>query len=372
MNAPSVNPLSVGLQSTTSTSHAPAWLTRGRVPGLDGLRGIAILLVLLDHLVRVDGFPAPRSLRKVQFIGPVGVDVFFIISGFLITMLLTRELARSNTISLRSFYYRRALRLMPAFLMFACTLMALSAFGFISIPSSDWLWVFSYTVNFHPDPPWEISHIWSLSLEEQFYLTWPLVLLSVGPARGKHILLGCLMFAPLARLATSVFFPHLVVSSNFWAPTRMDAIALGCLIAILAESAEFRRLTLWQGRGALKPLLAVVLLLLVSTVLSRLVPHFRPALGYSVKVATLGVFFWVVLNNTHSRLFRILEWRPLVALGILSYSLYLWQQLFVNYTRPEWIHRWPQNVLAALAVAAASYFFVEAKFLRMKDRAHGA
>lgn len=349
--------------------HPPVWLTRGRIPGLDGLRGLAILLVLLDHVVRTDGFPGPAALRRVQFIGPVGVDVFFLISGFLITLLLSREMARTQTIALRAFYYRRALRLMPAFVLYAAAVIALSAVGLVAVPPSQWGWVFTYTVNFHPDPAWEISHIWSLSVEEQFYLTWPVVLLFAGPAKGKYILAGCLLLAPCLRLATSMFFPEYLVQANFWTPTRMDAIALGCLLAILAESSAFRRKTRWTGWAALTPAVVVLAALASSAVLSRTVPHFRPALGYSIKVWALGCVFWMVLNNIESRLLRILAWRPLVGLGVLSYSLYLWQQLFVNHTRPEWIHRWPQNVVVAVAAAAASYLLVESRFLKMKDRA---
>jgi peptidoglycan/LPS O-acetylase OafA/YrhL len=109
--------------------------------------------------------------------------------------------------------------------------------------------------------------------------------------------------------------------------------------------------------------------LIVSAALSRTVPHFRPAVGYSAKVAAIGCLFWVLLSNLDSPVVRLLESRPLVWLGVLSYSLYLWQQLFLNYTRDEWIYRWPQNIVAALLAAVASYALVESKFLRFKNRA---
>lgn len=354
-----------------SAPAAPSWLSAGRVPGLDGLRGLSIVLVLIDHTVRTHGFPAAPGLRRLQFIGPAGVDVFFLISGFLITMLLTRELARTQTIRLRAFYYRRMLRLMPAFLAYALVVMALAAVGIVAVPRSDWAWVLTYSVNFHPDPAWEISHIWSLSVEEQFYLTWPLILLAVGPRRAVYTLCGALVCAPLLRLATSIFYPELLVQANFWTPTRVDAIALGCLAALLLQSPRVRAHTSWTGIAALKPVAIALAVLAASLVVSRALPHFGAAFGYSAKVLVLGCGFWIVLHNAHTRMLGFLEWKPLTVLGLLSYSLYLWQQLLINPTRSEWIFRWPQNLVVALIAAGASYLLVESRFLRMKTRLSG-
>ena len=139
----------------------------GTIPSLDGLRAISIGLVLLGHATRF-GLGHSFLFRLAVAHAVLGVDVFFVISGYLITTLLLEEKIKFGTISLRLFYLRRALRILPAFLVFVGTLFVLSALGYIDIPSRLWIFVLTYTSNFTPRV-WDVGHLWSLSVEEHFY-----------------------------------------------------------------------------------------------------------------------------------------------------------------------------------------------------------
>src|SRR5262249_17693155 len=141
----------------------PPWLARGRIPCLDGLRAVSIGLVVLAHAAGTHGSPVPRSWREAcHRLGPLGGDVFFVLSGFLITLLRLREVGRTGTVSLCRFYWRRALRILPAYLAYLAFLAALSAAGTVRLGRGDWLSALTYTVNLRPRlPAHEVAHIWS-------------------------------------------------------------------------------------------------------------------------------------------------------------------------------------------------------------------
>src|SRR5207244_1141178 len=151
---------------------------------------------------------APRLTPLCVRVGTTGVDVFFAISGFLITLLLLRELEHSGTLSLKRFYLRRALRLIPAYLAFLIVLFGLSRMGLTHVSERAWLGALTYTVNFHLGyTPWEGLHFWSLSAEEQFYLLWPPLLLLLRPKRARFMVLAYLAAAPALRLLLWIGFP---------------------------------------------------------------------------------------------------------------------------------------------------------------------
>src|SRR5205809_7362980 len=123
-----------------------SWLTSGRVPSLDGLRAIAVAAVLVDHVSSTASFPMPDVLIHVTAKGAMGVDLFFVISGFLITLLFLRERERHGTLSLRGFYTRRALRILPAYVAFLVVCAAIEALGAPGPTPSDWAGLLTYTM----------------------------------------------------------------------------------------------------------------------------------------------------------------------------------------------------------------------------------
>ncbi|MEZ4400095.1 MAG: acyltransferase [Kofleriaceae bacterium] len=339
-----------------------------RIPSLDGLRALSILLVLLSHLLGTHNFPVgPRALGTVGDFGYTGVKVFFVISGYLITTLLLREFAKTGTISLRGFFRRRVWRIFPAFYVFIGAVLIAAAIGVVSIRTDDLLSAVTYTMNYHYDRSWKIGHLWSLSIEEQFYLVWPLLLLAASPRRVVPVSVAMIGLALVARgVAWFGFHSDNLVEEAF--PCVMDAIAVGCLMAGLAPrldaSARYQRFLRSPGFW------------LVPLVVPLTQLPFHPALDYTVSTTASNLAIAVVIDRVvripDDPVGRLLNWRVLAWLGTLSYSLYLWQEPFLNHLGRSWFQRFPQNLVAALACALASFYLVEQPVLRWRARREAA
>jgi peptidoglycan/LPS O-acetylase OafA/YrhL len=168
------------------------------------------------------------------------VDVFFVISGFIITLLLLRERERRGTVSVPGFYLRRVLRIVPAYLMFLVFVAVLGMSRVIELPAVSLLVAVTYTTSIFAMRTWELGHTWSLSVEEHSYLIWPVLVKFCGRWAAVPALV-CVAAAPLARLAwQSVRLPELA-AAPFASPCRMDSIAFGALLALAATSDRFRR-----------------------------------------------------------------------------------------------------------------------------------
>ncbi|HWE02047.1 MAG TPA: acyltransferase [Tepidisphaeraceae bacterium] len=363
------------LYSTESihTADAPAWLTRGRVPGLDALRAGSIILVLAAHSIRAAYFE-PRWLHSGP-LGFAGVDVFFVISGFLITLLLCREKSRTGDISLKGFYYRRALRILPAYFVFLAALFVAMRIGWEHVAREDWIAALTYTMNWRSDPAWAIGHIWSLSAEEQFYFLWPPLMMLLSHKSARRLLLACIVAGPFYRVAMRVLVakipllhPHDALYSTSF-PARLEPIAAGCLLALLAIHPGSRRfLNRWCTARAAAIALAILAGCVAVSSYARIVGLvFRP----TVSACAIPIILWFCAN-ARGTLARILAWRPAVALGVLSYSIYLWQQPFLSQEHPGFrLFRFPIGIGFALGAGILSYLIVERPFLKLKDRQAG-
>jgi peptidoglycan/LPS O-acetylase OafA/YrhL len=346
---------------------APPWLERGRIPCLDGLRALSIALVFIEHGTIASHHTHGFMGQVASHIGSLGVDVFFAISGFLITLLLLREVRRNQTISLHAFYTRRFLRLMPAAGAYLLFVLFMQVAGHIHLDPRNWLHVLTYTVNFDPNPVWETGHLWSLSIEEHFYLLWPIVLLLLGPRRSGILAAVWLIAAPVARYVVFTLHPHDEGRFELWTPIRIDCIAAGCLLALLACDSRFRRLTFMSGRaaGLVGALLAVALAL--SFAAGLWVAHFMPLEG-TTRAVCVAAILWLTVVHSQSPWGRLLETKPLVVVGLLSYSLYLWQEPFFDPRLDRWWTRFPVDVVLAVMAAVLSYKLVEQPCLRLKER----
>ncbi len=347
----------------------PSWLWKGRIPCLDGLRALSIFLVLFEHLHKSRGFPEIRGQEwLLGKVGGVGVDVFFALSGFLITLLLLRERERTGAISLKRFYLRRCLRLLPAFLLFALTVFGLTLIGAVAVRESDWLHIFTYTVNFAERPTWEIGHLWSLSIEEQFYLFWPIALMLLGKQRAKYAILAWLMTAPFLRAALLITFPTTVGRFDLWTPMHVDTIAIGCLLAICATDSRFRARFATSARTGVSLIVALVVFVLVHLAIRNEIAAYDVILGPSIDALCIAALIWLCVSHSKTLIGQFLELRFMVALGLVSYSVYLWQQLFLKPAGAGWAVSWPINLLLVFTVAAVSYYLIERPFLALKDR----
>ena len=275
----------------------PAWVSGGRIPNLDGLRAVAILLVLCEHWLNSAGSRLPAALQKLPRTGGFGVNIFFAVSGFLITLLMLREFTRTGRISLRGFYTRRALRIFPAYLAFLLFVALLDFAGIVRIGATPWLACLTYTVNYlRPyETPWVIGHIWSLSVEEHFYLLWPLTVVWLGPKRALRALVLVVAASPVLRVALWRAF-HDEVNQGFITPTRLDSIGMGCLLAYLVRAPRLWRILARLRRPELKVLamavaFSVVFLGIFLPRQARFRPRAKPRVGGGRGPCPLGGLF---------------------------------------------------------------------------------
>jgi peptidoglycan/LPS O-acetylase OafA/YrhL len=313
-----------------------------RIPSLDGLRAISISLVVVGHLA-YEG----HALRFSAQYANLGVRIFFVISGYLITSILLGEHSRTGTISLRDFYIRRAYRIFPAAMCFVFAIIALfwRELRWYDIGAS-----LLYLVNFDFLRPWVIGHLWSLSVEEQFYFLWPSVLRKWYRHR-MVILCAVILAAPIAR--TGLFFLKVTDGGYGNLLTVGDNLATGCLLAMIGTRV---RDVSWKLAA---PMLAAVVLIPLydaDTRLRTMIMLFvlSPLLHFSIA----GVLLHVVQHP-----YRLLNLAPVVWLGNISYSLYLWQQPFFDPRSPS-----RYGVVWAVGLACVSYYFVEKPMLRRRDR----
>jgi peptidoglycan/LPS O-acetylase OafA/YrhL len=363
-----------------ATSHAPAAKSSRHVASLDGLRALAILAVMAVHA----GVPGAS-------VGWLGVDLFFVLSGFLITSLLAGEFARSGRISLARFWGRRFLRLMPAYWVYAAALTAaitLFHWGRVQ-PHGGWtvgsyiasLWL--YFVNYVPqggiwEHQWLSLHLWSLAVEEQFYFVWPIIcLLALRLGRPSWVAWGLVALVMIRRMSIAGDDPHL--------DTRGLGITVGCALALsLRESGA----TSWRRGLGMAP---SRILIVVATATVIVVATYCQTHGFGEPVvhrailpvivplfALLVAMLWYGPND---RISRALSWKPLVFIGTISYGMYLYH-MFSHFLTwhvltsglEDW-PRWPKFGLrlliyfaTTLGISAFSYQFLEQPFLRLKAR----
>jgi peptidoglycan/LPS O-acetylase OafA/YrhL len=340
----------------------------GHIPGLDGIRALAIGLVLLSHTVLHNEF---MDLRPLMAAGSAGVTVFFVLSGYLITSLLLREEDRTGEISLRLFYLRRAIRLFPALWLYLLVVGAIWLSG--RLPDHPWYSFVSslFYVRNLVGRGHETGHLWSLSLEEQFYLIWPLVFVGLSRRNGARLvaavtgLVGITIWRIYAVKNQLFSDGRLYMRSDF----RFDGPLFGCALALLAHVAPQPGRWLISA-GWRSSLLAVIGAAgLAAWVGLRLDEDVYPGTDSTV-VCLLGMVLIISQIGVQGIGSRWLAWPLLVVIGKMSYGVYLWQQLFLGPPIPglERIRTFPVNLIATFAVAAVSYSCLERPLLRLKDR----
>ena len=316
-----------------------------RIPSLDGLRAISITFVVLGHLEKWKHI----SLRVPKPYGALGVHIFFVISGFLITKLLLREHEHTATINLRDFYIRRAYRILPAAIVYLLTVTILF---WHQVRWYDIAAAAFYVANMQTSLPWMLGHLWSLSIEEQFYLLWPFAL-KTWFRRRTAVLIGVFVFTPVFLMTLYAFHARGGIVNSL--PVYADGLAIGCLLAIFSP-----RIPTIPGYVATFMTAAVLFIpfFAANTPSKTLFQLF--ILQPLLQVSMAGVILHVIQVP-----YRFLNWAPVVWLGKISYSLYLWQEVFCSNPSSKLGYS-----LALLAVGAAclSYYFVEQPMLRLREK----
>jgi len=365
-------------------------VARGRSLGLDGLRGLAVLIVFVFHYgggLQSTHWPV-RLFGYATEAGWTGVVLFFALSGFLITGSLWDS--RGSHHLLRNFYARRALRILPLYflaLVLAVLVALARGFTFADLHS-----LAIYALFLQDIPPFAVRvvtlasplplyHLWSVAVEEQFYLLWPVLFVLLGGGRRPRLLLvifvGVMAFAPVARALTYLGAqpPGLGrLLSEYSFLNNFDALALGCAAAF----ALARWPALTEAALAARPrITAAVALALVlgpyGLAHALKLGAFTVPFGYTCE--DLGIILLILQSVIRPGFgpYPLLNWAPVCRLGILSYSVYLWQQLFS--TPPAdfgqahvWWLSFPGWLVPCAGVAWASYYGLERPFLRLRRR----
>ena len=225
-------PIGLDKAADSALPAAPAWVQKGRVPCLDGLRALAIFVVLFSHF----------HLRFPVNIGHRGVTLFFVISGFLITLLMLREENRTGNVALKEFYLRRTLRIMPALLFYLLVVFILQVLGYLYVTKSHWIAALTYTMCYMKvGVSWNVEHTWSLAVEEHFYLLWPVLFCFLKGNKAFKVLAVYTVAVPLLRFIIWRYFQD-SVDMVYASVTQMGSIALGCIIAYMAQNRVFPKI----------------------------------------------------------------------------------------------------------------------------------
>jgi len=355
-------------QGTTSLpAELESGLKESQLAGLDSLRAIAALLVVISHF----GIPFVS--------GGAGVLMFFVLSGFLITWLLLRENDEIGTVSLRNFYMRRSLRIFPAFYCYAAVLFAVVLIRHTTIVWPQAFAALFYVNNYYQalkgDPNTGFSHTWSLAVEEQFYVLWPLtfLLLRQNYRRMSQVLVAAILVIWVYRAALVFLFDvhEGYIYEAF--DTRADHLLIGCLLAVALRIGLVPQFWNWISVRSWVALLIAGLLALSSAAEFIYGPVYRDRISFIVTPLLTAVWITQLIALRGAPLWSWTSWGWVRYLGRISYSIYLYQQLTVAVPKKllpgqPIVVQLAATIALTVAVASVSHFFVERPFLRLKTR----
>jgi peptidoglycan/LPS O-acetylase OafA/YrhL len=365
-----------------------------RVATLDGLRGIAILLVMTIHYFVFEPWHLlDRVLVKAAGFGWVGVDLFFVLSGFLITGILVDAKTGQSELwpYLQRFLVRRVLRIFPLYFLFvfglAIASWVIASNEFFAVQS----WYWTYTVNFliadravWSAAPLNSGHLWSLAIEEQFYLVWPFIVWAVST---KTLLRTCfaIVLGALALRAALRFADVSTLAIFVMTPTRIDTLAMGAAAACLVRLVDTAQLLVLGRRALVFGGVALLCVMLFERSTNQY-GFAMQTVGYTaISLLSVGVIVFALHAPARALLHRVLAARLLVFFGTYSYALYIVHgfvfhavdRVFprINSLPPLAGFLWPWALLKAVlagvvsvGLALASWHLIEKKCLALKDK----
>lgn len=337
-------------------------LGNNRIPSLDGWRAVALGVVLCSHLLHA--MPQGLAREWLSLVTETAMTGFFVLSGYLITGLLVREEERTGRMDLGRYFARRVLRIVPPYYAYLAAIAVLGAADWRSLAAGA-----SFTFGYSS---WSASpllgHTWSLSMEEQFYLCWPLLLWAAGRRRATWIAAALIVLAPAIRVAHWEWLPAYRDHIPHLLHSRADSLMFGCLAALLRGHPSFEA----GLEKVLRPrlaLLAGIFLLQISPLLTMVLRGgYRWLVGLSLEGLAVTFLLLYTIRYPARALGRVLNWAPVVHLGTISYSVYLWQQLFCTGPDGPLLRAFPLNLICALAMGELSWLTVEAWSRRMRAR----
>ncbi len=376
------------LDAEPRTAAIPSTASRFYRPELDGLRFLAFLAVYINHTLSFGDetqhhhLPAlfANALGTAGIAGAFGVDLFFVLSAYLITELLLREYTTSGHLNVKNFYIRRMLRIWPLYFLFITFAYALTFF----VPTEQMRWyhlvgfvLFSGNWVYIAKPVTTVAApLWSISLEEQFYLVWPWIVRKGNTKRIAVLALGVVAAGMLLRLALSSadFHGEWITKNSF---TRIDGIAGGVLLCLFLRNRSHTLSPIARACLLAGSLLALMWIAHSFHLFHQDVSTSCVVFGWPlVALACTGIVASVL--DSHDPLTGLLRSRPFVYLGRLSYGLYVFHELALliaddafakyNSTILQFIAHWCLGLLLTFTFAALSYRWIEQPFLKLKER----
>jgi peptidoglycan/LPS O-acetylase OafA/YrhL len=322
-----------------------------RIPSLDGLRGLSIWAVMLAHSC-MHFVNTPLHIRRVKdllnTLGYSGVTTFFVISGFLITKLLLKERTRTSHIDLGRFYRRRAARILPVALFYILVVLLVAK---VTVGQAVYALTFT-TTYFFDQAATPLQQLWSLSVEEQFYLLWPLAMF-LGVRTAKRYCWAVMIASPVVRILLKY---HGYRQYSHLAPAIGDSLAAGCLLAFYeGHVTAFARKYLIS--------LPAFMTLCMATAVATCFIYWRDVV---VLWGAVSCMIALTISAAIERKDDILNKGFLVWTGLLSYSLYLWQQPFLVFDGP--LNYFSARILMTFLLACLSYQLIEQPALRRFNR----
>ncbi len=343
------------------------------IPSLNGIRAFSIVIVILSHLVENDKIISLHSNFRLLQNGQFGVNIFFILSGFLITKILVNEYWENGNISLMNFFMRRTLRIFPAYYFLLVIYFVLQLQGLISLNKIEWFSSITYTRQFFK-VGWLCGHFWSLSVEEFFYLIYPFTFIIFYKSKERYniiLIASVLLLFPLFRYLGSIYMPNTSGYNLFY---RGDALVIGCLIGLNYDTIKVR-----MPNNVIYPLCALLILFIYqhanyfflnTKLINVLIGRPGESLLDNILISFLIVY---CIENKSNIVYKILNSRVLNFIGVLSYSLYLWQQLFMS--EENIVNGWlknllvfPTNLFMTVIMALISYYVIEKPLFKLKDK----
>ena len=343
-----------------------AKLASSHIPALDGVRAIAVFLVIFYHF-------------GIMFVpGGSGVMMFFVLSGFLITWLLLKENEKYGKISLKGFYRRRILRIFPAFYLYWIGLVFL-----LLITGKRLLWPqaissFFYLTNYYNaifgDPNTGFSHTWSLAIEEQFYLLWPFFFSKFRHNLNKMTGFLVMVIAGVWIHRIVLFYVFNVDQAYFYASfdTRMDSLMVGCLCAVLLKRGVIKQFWEFICSNLFMPLITISLLAASIYFGGYISSRYRDIIGFAIDPLLIALLIVQLVSLSSTSYLKWIDWPVVRYLGRISYSLYLYQQLTMDPVRKilsgtPVLAQLIAAVTVTIIIASISYYVIERPFLKLKD-----
>ena len=351
-----------------------------KIVSLDGWRAISIIFVLLGHLGGnlPKTYPWQDTLDKYNF-SLNGVQVFFVISGFLITTLLLNEKEKTQTVSIGKFYIRRFLRIFPVLYLYIFTVFILDKTLGWQLPGLVYLKAVLYLNNFgFWGLAWALGHLWSLAVEEQYYLFWPWVAKKLN---YKKALLFCIAFILLgatlrvfAYKYRNSFNTDLVLAGFF---TFADIIMMGSAAAILYKYYGLKNIYKSKLQTTLTIIISIAAYVAMDMFARGQILGLITVPFGAIIQSTALILLMIYTIEKKSLFSKFLNTKAMVFIGVCSYSIYVWQQLFLLTQNKDffprsapqyWFSKFPVNIVMIFIVSTISYYCFERFFLKFKEK----